>query len=305
MKTRVAAVLAAIALGVSALVAAPAAAVSAAAAPYVALGDSIASGNGLLPYLDKGCLRSKGSYPELLAKELGVEVVSLACSGATTRDVLGQAERLRRSGALGPATELVTLTAGVNDTMWRQALLVCSNAPIPGTATCAQALGGVQQTIAEGLSARVAAVIEAIHAYAPETEIVVTGYPVPFGSTDRACHLGLLRIPELGVRTPISFDAAATAAINETALHLNDAIAAGVALSGVASAVYVDVNADVVDTSGRLVAEGFDGHGLCDTGSRWISGFLPSQAATADRSFHPNPAGQAAYADLVAAAIGG
>lgn len=102
MKTRAAAVLAAILLGLSTLAATPAAAASTTGATYVAVGDSIAAGNGLLPYLDEGCLRSTRSYPELLAKDLGVAVVSAACSGATTGDVMGQVEKLARSGDLGP-----------------------------------------------------------------------------------------------------------------------------------------------------------------------------------------------------------
>ncbi|MDN3310617.1 SGNH/GDSL hydrolase family protein [Microbacterium oryzae] len=305
MRTRLAAVLAAIAVGACALAAAPAAAAPAPGTPYVALGDSIASGNGLLPYLDADCLRSKRSYPELLADDLGVPVRSEACSGATTGDALEQAADLAESGALGAATELVTLTVGVNDTAWRDALLVCSDAPIPVPYSCAEMLALVQQTIAAVLSDRIAAVIQAVHASAPGAQIVVTGYPVPFGDVIGSCRLGVLNVAELGIRTPIAFDRAAAAAIDETALRLNEAIAAGVALSGVDSVVYLDVNADVLDAAGRVAAEGFDGHGFCDTGSRWISGFLPAQAVIADRSFHPDAAGQAAYADLVAAVIGG
>ncbi|GAA4191120.1 SGNH/GDSL hydrolase family protein [Microbacterium oryzae] len=294
MKTRAAAVLAAILLGLSTLAATPAAAASTTGATYVAVGDSIAAGNGLLPYLDEGCLRSTRSYPELLAKDLGVAVVSAACSGATTGDVMGQVEKLARSGDLGPATELVTLTVGINDTAWRDALIVCSNAPLPDAPPCDAALALVEQMIAAGLSERIAAVIALIHASAPNAQIVVTGYPLPFGDTDRTCRLGVLGPQLPGAHAPLSFDAIATAAINDTAGTLNDAIATAVGSSDVADAQYVDVN-----------AEGFDGHGLCDSGSRWMTGFLPVTARTAEGSFHPNAAGQTGYAEIIAAALGG
>lgn len=85
------------------------------------------------------------------------------------------------------------------------------------------------------------------------------------------------------------------------AATLNDAIQTGVTASGVAGAVYVDIT----DAAGAVVAEGFDGHGLCDRDDRWMSGFLPAAATTTDRGFHPNAAGHAAYANLIAATIGG
>ena len=58
-------ILAVTALGISALVgAAPATADEPRwGAPYVAIGDSVASGNGLMPYFDPACLRSKKAYP--------------------------------------------------------------------------------------------------------------------------------------------------------------------------------------------------------------------------------------------------
>lgn len=294
MKTRAAAVIAAILLGVSTLAAAPAVAAPAPGATYVAVGDSMASGNGLLPYLDEGCLRSKRSYPELLAKQLGVPVVSAACSGATTGGVLGQVQTLVESGDLGSGTRLVTLTVGINDTAWRDALLLCSDAPIPDAPPCQAALALVEQMIASGLSERIAALVAAIHGYAPDARIVVTGYPVPFGDSTRTCRLGVLGPQLPGVHAPVSFGPVEMTAINETARTLDEAIAAGVVLSGAATAQYVDVN-----------AEGFDGHGLCDSDSRWMNGFLPGTAGTADGSFHPNAAGHAGYADIIAAVVGG
>ena len=76
-------ILAVTALSVTALVgAAPATAADLPpGVPYVAIGDSVASGNGLMPYYDSACLRSKKAYPTVLAGLMGGSVVSAACSG--------------------------------------------------------------------------------------------------------------------------------------------------------------------------------------------------------------------------------
>ncbi len=69
-------ILAVTALGVTALVgAAPAtASVLPPGVPYVAIGDSVASGNGLCPTTTSACLRSKKAYPTVLAGLMGGSV---------------------------------------------------------------------------------------------------------------------------------------------------------------------------------------------------------------------------------------
>src|SRR4051812_208548 len=153
MKRRIIAVLAAAALtatlGASI---SPASAAQSHGVAYVALGDSVASGNGLLPYVDPVCLQSKKSYPMLLAKSSGLSFATEACTEATTTDVLGQLQRLVAAHAIGSDTELVTLTVGVNDVMWQppvadppvfgwgEALIACSNAGVFPQGTCEYAL---------------------------------------------------------------------------------------------------------------------------------------------------------------------
>jgi lysophospholipase L1-like esterase len=306
MKRRLSSILAAAVLGVSALaVAAPSAAFAShlPGAPYVAVGDSVASGNGLVPYQDESCLRSDRSYPTLLAKQRGVSVVSAACSGATTSDTLGQIETLHNSGALGSETELVTVTVGVNNVEfdgtpgadWGDALVACSN--LYPSEVCGPTLQFAALPSLAGLPLAIAEVIKTIRAYAPTAQIVVTGYPLLFAEFTGTCNVGLLDVPDAGIRTQLSFTADRAALINEAILAANALISAGVDAAGDPNAVYVDVNAPVG-------AEGFAGHGLCASGQRWISGLLPHTAQTADRGFHPSAAGQRAYADIIAAAIG-
>src|SRR6187402_159979 len=77
-------------------------------AAYVAIGDSVASGNGLMPYYNAACLRSKKAYPTVLAGMLGGSVVSAACTGSPISAVAGQALDLAAHGVLGAGTGLVT-----------------------------------------------------------------------------------------------------------------------------------------------------------------------------------------------------
>ncbi|WP_241245958.1 hypothetical protein [Microbacterium sp. 4R-513] len=95
-------------------------------------------------------------------------------------------------------------------------------------------------------------------------------------------------------RVPVKFTAAQTALVNSFIAGVNAAIAAGVQgyrqQSGDTGVEFVDVSA------------GFDGHGLCDTGDRWISG-LVSGKTTSDRGLHPNAAGQQAWAAIIGAAL--
>ncbi|AAT89160.1 hydrolase [Leifsonia xyli subsp. xyli] len=77
---------------------------------YVALGDSFAAGMGGGIEYGK-CRRSPKSYPEIFARDTGVDlVVNAACAGATTRDLLKN-----QLIALDDRTELVTLSIGGND----------------------------------------------------------------------------------------------------------------------------------------------------------------------------------------------
>lgn len=282
MQRRMLALFAGIAVGASALLgAAPASADHhVGGAPYVALGDSEAAGTGNLPYLDADCLRSARAYPELLGASLG-GVASSACAGASTADVLSG-----QLGDLGPATRLVTLTVGVNDADWQGVLLACATG---GDLTCAAAVQAAAADLAS-LPLDIAQLLGAIRQQAPAAQILVTGYPHLFGDVSGTCTVGAFQ------GTRVTFSAAEAGAINQAITGVNALIAGGVALyatsTGDPGVAYVDVTA------------AFDGHGLCDTGDRWISG-LVSGVATFDRSFHLNAAGQRAYAGILAGALAG
>src|SRR5262249_29760263 len=87
---------------------------------YVALGSSMASGPGIAPRADGApwpAGRSARNYPHLVASKLGLDLVDVTYSGATTAHVL----RNRQFGAppqveaLNGSEALVTVTIGGND----------------------------------------------------------------------------------------------------------------------------------------------------------------------------------------------
>ncbi|HET6746929.1 MAG TPA: SGNH/GDSL hydrolase family protein [Candidatus Saccharimonadales bacterium] len=107
-------------------------ATSAPPAKYAALGDSFSSGEGN-PLFEAGtdengvdkCHRSSRAYPRLIQNELDLgQIAFVACSGATTNDVLGIPEGDDPIGkgieptqvdSLSEATSTVTITIGGND----------------------------------------------------------------------------------------------------------------------------------------------------------------------------------------------
>ncbi|HEY5104952.1 MAG TPA: hypothetical protein VII65_07915, partial [Acidimicrobiales bacterium] len=114
-----------------------------ASSAYVAMGDSYASGEGLqsnattylAPSNSDGCHRSATAYPVLVATSLNVDLGQfetygsggfVACSGATTKDILkGQNGEPAQPSALSSATRWVTLTAGGDDLHFSDVLLAC------------------------------------------------------------------------------------------------------------------------------------------------------------------------------------
>lgn len=288
MKRRIIAVLAATGLAaVMAIGAAPAAqAVPSWGTAYVALGDSEAAGTGNLPYVDQDCLRSKKAYPAMLASALGAPYVSAACSGATTDDVLGQVGALAADGSLGPATQLVTLTVGINNLGWQDVLLACSAAGDP--LACQEKIA-IAQAALGALPTQLGAVLLAIRTAAPNALILVTDYPLLFGAVTDSCSVGAYQ------GTPVKFSADQVAFVNGSIGQLSTVIEGTVAYAQLLG----DAGVQFVSVIG-----GFWGHGLCDTGDRWISGLVSGQPVF-DRSLHPNTAGQQAYAQILAGALPG
>lgn len=289
MKRRILAAIAALALGLTAVLGTSSAAVAShtPGAPYVALGDSEAAGSGNMPYVDAvvdidgngvpDCQQSKKSYPTVLSAALGVPVVSAACPGATTADVREQAAYLHELGILGSATQLVTITAGVNDIQWQMVLELCSGG---ATQACEDAKDAAIARI-PAIGEAIAQLIFLIRGFAPNAYIVVTGYPLLFGQVADSCTIGATRGGP--VRLPADF----VLEVNAGVAGINSAILGGV--MGYMGATG-DLGVDYVP-----VADAFMTHGLCDTADRWIYGASAGEP-NKDRAFHANAAGQQAWA---------
>ncbi|MBB3605057.1 lysophospholipase L1-like esterase [Mycolicibacterium sp. BK556] len=87
---------------------------------YVALGSSMAAGPGIKPRATGSPVaagRSANNYPHLAAEQLGVDLVDVTYSGATTANVLREPQRGAppQIDALDGSEELVTVTIGGND----------------------------------------------------------------------------------------------------------------------------------------------------------------------------------------------
>ncbi|MGH3924693.1 MAG: SGNH/GDSL hydrolase family protein, partial [Pseudonocardiaceae bacterium] len=140
---------------------------------YVALGDSYSSGVGTGVYdaASGDCARSPLSYPPLWAEEhQPASFRFVACSGATTTDVRGN-----QITALGPDTDLVTITVGGNDVGFGPVLQTCTVAE--NDRTCFAAVDAAEAYARSVLPGRLARTYAEIRSAAPYAQVIVLGYP--------------------------------------------------------------------------------------------------------------------------------
>ncbi len=111
---------------------------------YVALGSSMAAGPGIRPRAAGApwaAGRSARNYPHLVAERLGLELVDVTFSGATTAHVLADRQRgaAPQIAALDGSETLVTVTIGGNDVGYIPLLMAAS---LPRAARRLPLLGG-------------------------------------------------------------------------------------------------------------------------------------------------------------------
>ena len=166
---------------------------------YVALGDSYTAGLQLAVQRpeDPACGRSTRSYPSLLASALDVaSFTDASCTGAATTDfaapqATGGTLVAPQGQALGPGTDLVTLSLGGNDydlfgklvgTCVTVAQAEMSGSPCRDLYDGSEGSGGsggddllaVAARIEEG----VGRVLDGIAQVSPDARVVVVGYPL-------------------------------------------------------------------------------------------------------------------------------
>ncbi|MFE4053570.1 SGNH/GDSL hydrolase family protein [Streptomyces sp. YIM B13518] len=263
----------------------PVTAVSTTAEPprYVALGDSYAAAPLVPPPdpADPTCLRSLSGYPRVAAEELGARLTDVTCSAATA-DHLSTPQHpgtAPQYDALTPATDIVSVTIGGNDTDVFAEALGCVNVlPEPYGTSCAQ------ENTADGtdeVRARIDAwapvfgtVLDEIARRAPNAGVFVVGYgnylrpggchpAQPFWKQDATYLQGVVD-------------------------HLSDALRRTAEEHG---ATFVDTYTPGI------------GHDICAApADRYIEGLPPTRPAA---PLHPNASGARAIGAVLAAAVRG
>ncbi|WP_440710859.1 SGNH/GDSL hydrolase family protein [Herbiconiux sp. YIM B11900] len=174
---------------------------------YVALGDSYSAGFGLTPFSEEpasGCYQADQNYPHLVAESLGLVLDDRTCSGAVTANIrdtpqvtiTGAGTAPVQSDALGPDTDIVTVTIGGNDLGFSTVAQTCvaesATGPLVldalgiGLQNCKQyyapVVDGIEidrlkylldNTVTPALDETFAL----IHAKAPNAKVFVIGYP--------------------------------------------------------------------------------------------------------------------------------
>ncbi len=252
-----------------------------AGARYVAMGSSFAAGPGIPSRVGgspRAAGRSTGNYAHLVARRLGLDLVDVTFSGATTEEfVAGSAKRPAQVDAVTEATRLVTLTGGGNDVGFAPRILLSS---LPGPL---RALPPVRRQLAsfadpELTEQRFTQLRENLLRLAAEVR-------------KRAPQSHLLFVEYLTVLPPD-----------------------GTTATGVLPADVAEWGRRIARRMGEVTRQAAE-----DTGGS----FVPAGAASADHHawsadpwtrrfhltlrggapYHPNPAGMAAVADLITAAL--
>ena len=258
--------------------------------PFVALGDSFASGN-LIPSspagTPAGCLRSSHDYGADAAATLGLTgYVDATCNGATTAS-LTQPQSVPlgtnppQLDALAADDAVVTLTIGGDDIGFSGILETCATLSLTDLFgnPCQRhyQAGGTDQLVAaiNAAAPKVAAVLQDIEARAPYARVLLVGYPDILPATGHGCW----------PLVPFAFGDVPY--LRGIEVDLNQMLARTAAANG----------ATFVDTYQATV-----GHDACTGAStKDVEGLVPTSLAY---PFHPNQRGELVMAQQVVAALG-
>lgn len=250
---------------------------------YVALGSSMAAGPGIPPRAPgspRAAMRSARNYPHLLADDLGLDLVDVTYSGATTAHVLtdhqnGTAPQVT---ALDGTEDLVTITVGGNDIAYVPGMYV---ATLPGALRLLPVVGGRLRDVLDPdrrelsldkVAGSLVAVGERVRTLAPNARVLFVEY--------------LTLLPPSGEKAPPLKREHA-----DLARHLADRLAELTAKAAAAT------GGEVV----RVAEASRDHHAWSD--DPWTVGAtlpLPGRPL----AYHPNAAGMRAVADLITEHLG-
>ncbi|HET9380535.1 MAG TPA: SGNH/GDSL hydrolase family protein [Streptomyces sp.] len=226
---------------------------TAATGPYVALGDSYASGVGAGNYTSESgnCKRSTNAAPYLWAASHAPSSFSfMACSGAVTSDVLNN-----QLGPVNASTSLISIAIGGNDAGFADVMTTCVLSSDSG---CIDRINTARAFVQNTLPGRLNNVYSTIRNRAPSARVVVLGYP---------------RFYQLGSSLCLGLSETKRSAINSAADYMNNTI-------GNVARSHGFTFGDVRGT--------FTGHELC-SGSAWLHSVNWTNMGD---SYHPTAAGQ-------------
>ncbi len=256
--------------------------------PYVALGDSFTSaplvpGPTGSPAL---CLRSTHNYPQDVRAAISPSsFTDASCSGATTVDMtqsqsLGAGEsNAPQLNSLSAGDSLVTVGIGGNDADLIGVAEECVKLdilwPFGDRCKAHYQSGGVDTEVQKinSVEPLVAAVVQGIHARAPQARVLVVGYPDGLPQNGTNCY------------PVVPFSDADVSWFNSLEIDLNGILAQA---AGANAATYVNTFTSSL------------GHDACAGSNAWVNGLIPTSAAY---PLHPNAAGEANMASQVEATL--
>ncbi|MFJ8537239.1 SGNH/GDSL hydrolase family protein [Streptomyces sp. NPDC093591] len=249
---------------------------TAAGLDYVAMGSSFAAGPSIPPVQSsngaEACARSDNNYASLVARDIGANLTDVTCSGATTANILttNQGSHPPQINAVTSGTDLVTVTIGGNDVNYLGSMVTysCQNS---GGTNCGTVDRAAIDTALGAMSGRIANVVNAVHARAPQARVLLVSYST--------------LLPDTGGCTGVPLTADQRTFERTVAQRL-------------AQATITAAN----DTGATLVrlATASHGHDAC-AADPWVEKYKPASGRT---SYHPNEAGMRAAASLVKSALG-
>ncbi|MFI7702290.1 SGNH/GDSL hydrolase family protein [Nonomuraea sp. NPDC049480] len=235
-------------------------------ARYVALGDSYASGFGIIPVEHEACGRGKANYPHVLRTVYkSKSYTNAACGGATTRSIWnahkGEPPQIK---ALKPDTTLVTVSVGGNDIGFEKIVTECAFLGVqqPTGAPCQSKFKGGLEDDFKKLEPRIASVVIDIKRKSPKATVVLVGYPALVPASGATCD-----------RSEVPFAAGDFSFLHGTLVRLNTMIEEQARKAG---AVYADTYKPSV------------GYHMCASDDKRMIQPLLADGRVAPAAAHPN-----------------
>lgn len=254
---------------------------------YVAMGDSYSAASGVLPLDPKItplCMRSTSNYPNVIAQATGAQLTDVTCGGAKTKDYYSaQYPGLTRPqlDALGPETQLVTMTIGGNDAdTFVGAILACGSAGSASLSYGSPCKDLYKDTFTKKVDNEVGPnvmkAVADVRRKAPNARVAILSYPMILPETfDPSCY----------AKMPIA--RGDVAYMNDLQKRLNGKIKEAAVANG----------AEFVDVASASV-----GHDACKpAGTRWVE---PVLWGTNVVPVHPNALGESQMGVLTMRQLG-